>query len=57
MHQVVLASGLMGRVVNAADWFRDLNLVSWIGSYVSAAGILVFFVNMAVSLLRRQPAD
>jgi cytochrome c oxidase subunit 1 len=55
--QVLLASGLAGRVVNAADWFRHSNLVSWIGSYISAAGILLFFVNMALSFLRRRPAD
>jgi cytochrome c oxidase subunit I len=55
--QVLLASGLAGRVVNAADWFRHSNLVSWIGSYISAAGILVFFVNMALSFLRRRPVD
>jgi cytochrome c oxidase subunit I len=55
--QVVLASGLAGRLIGAADWFRGSNLVSWIGSSLSAAGILVFFVNMALSLVRRQPAD
>jgi cytochrome c oxidase subunit I len=55
--QVLLASGLAGRAVNAADWFRHSNLASWIGSYISAAGILVFFVNMALSFLRRRSID
>jgi cytochrome c oxidase subunit 1 len=55
--QVVLASGLLGRVVNVPDGFRRLNLVSWIGGYISAAGMLVFFVNMVLSFLRRRPAD
>jgi heme/copper-type cytochrome/quinol oxidase subunit 1 len=55
--QVLLASGLAGRVVNAPDWFRHLNLYSWIGSCISAAGILVFFVNMVLSFLWRWPAD
>src|SRR5262249_9870618 len=54
--QVLLASGLAGRAANAADWFHHSNLVSLIGSCISAAGILVFFVNMALSFLRR-PAD
>src|SRR5215470_6156293 len=49
--QVLLASGLVGRMANAEDWFRASNMVSWIGSYVSAAGILVFFLNMALSFL------
>jgi cytochrome c oxidase subunit 1 len=53
----LLAFGLIGRVVNAPAGFRHLNLVSWIGSYISAAGMLVFFVNMALSFLRRRPAD
>ena|SRR5215467_4730951 len=55
--QVLLALGLVGWVVNALDWVHGSNLVSWIGSYISAAGILVFFVNMALSLLRRRPAE
>jgi cytochrome c oxidase subunit I len=33
------------------------NLVSSIGPYIFAAGILVFFANMALAFLRRQPAD
>jgi cytochrome c oxidase subunit 1 len=55
--QLVLGAGLAGRVINAADWFRGSNLVSWIGSSVSAAGMLVFFVNMVLSFLRRRPVD
>jgi len=55
--QALLASGLAGRMANATVWFRASNLISWIGGYVCAAGILVFFVNMALSFLRRRPAD
>src|SRR5262245_53695970 len=54
--QVLLASGLAGRAVTAEDWLRNSNLVARAGSYISAAGILVFFANMALSLLRRRPA-
>ena len=55
--QVLFASGLAGRMADVADWFHTANQVSRIGSYVCAASILVFFVNMALSLLRRRPAD
>jgi len=55
--QVLLALGLASRVLSAPEGFRQLNLISWIGSYISAAGILVFLVNMALSLLRRRPVD
>ena len=55
--QILFASGLAGRMADAADWFRASNQVSRIGSYVCAASILVFFVNMALSFLRRRPAD
>lgn len=55
--QVILASGLVGRGITAADWFRGSNLVSWIGSALAAAGIFVFFANMALSFLRGWPAD
>jgi cytochrome c oxidase subunit 1 len=55
--EVLLASGLAGRVVNAPDGLRHLNLVSWIGSYISAAGILAFLVTMALAFLRRRPAN
>jgi len=33
------------------------NLVSSIGSYVFAAGILIFFANMTVAFLRGRPTD
>jgi len=55
MPQVFIALGSARWVVNAPDGFRRLNQVSWIGSYISIAGILVFFVNMALSFLRRRP--
>ena len=37
--QVLFASGLAGRMADAADWFRASNQVSRIGSYVCAASI------------------
>ena len=37
--------------------FDIWNLVSSIGAYVFAVGILIFFVNMALAFLRRRPAD
>ena len=55
--QILFASGVASRMADAADWFRASNQVSRIGSYVCAASILVFFVNMALSFLRRRPAD
>jgi cytochrome c oxidase subunit I len=55
--QVLLASGLVDGVVSVVDWVRYSNRVSRIGSYVSAAGILAFFVTMALAFLQRRPAD
>ena len=44
-------------VADAPDAYRHWNLVSWIGSYISAASFLVFIPNMVLSFLRRRPAD
>ncbi len=38
------------------DGFHGLNIVSSIGSYVIALGILVFLINLFVSLRNREPA-
>jgi cytochrome c oxidase subunit I len=40
----------------ASSGFGDLNLVSTIGSFVIALGVLVFLVNLWVSLRHREPA-
>jgi cytochrome c oxidase subunit 1 len=39
------------------DALRYANLASQIGAYVAAAGILVFFVNLALAFWRRRPAQ
>lgn len=51
---VIILTGMARRAGDAAD---GLNLVSSIGSYVWAAGMLVFFANMVLAFLRRRPAD
>jgi cytochrome c oxidase subunit 1 len=54
--QVILVAAIVGRVEDASDPFRHSNLTSSIGGYFFAAGFLVFFANMALSLLRRRRA-
>lgn len=50
--------GMTRRIADypAARGWGTLNLVATIGSYLIAVGILVFLLNVAVSLLRRRPA-
>jgi cytochrome c oxidase subunit I len=48
--------GMRRRIADYPARFETLNLVSSIGSYVVATSILVFFVNVFVSLCRRRPA-
>ena len=48
---------LFARMADAADVLRYGNWAAQIGSYISAASILVFFVNVVLSLVRRRPAD
>jgi len=48
--------GMQRRVPDYAPRLGDLNLLSSIGAGVIALGILVFLVNVLVSLRRRQPA-
>jgi cytochrome c oxidase subunit I len=55
--QIFLFARMWERLADAPDGFRYWNLVSWIGSYISAASTLVFILNMVLSLLRRRPAD
>jgi cytochrome c oxidase subunit 1 len=42
--------------IDVHDAFRYMNLVSLTGIYVAAAGILVFFINMALAFWGRRPA-
>jgi cytochrome c oxidase subunit I len=48
--------GMQRRVPDYAPRLGDLNLLSSIGAGVIALGILVFLVNVVVSVRRRQPA-
>jgi len=54
--QVIVVEGIRWATVNL-DAFDIWNLVSSIGPYIFEVGILVFFANMALALLRRRPAD
>jgi cytochrome c oxidase subunit 1 len=40
----------------AEDGFQDLNVVATIGSYFVALGVLVFLINLFISLRDREPA-
>jgi heme/copper-type cytochrome/quinol oxidase subunit 1 len=60
--QVIILAGIVGRVQDASsplwgggDLVRQWNRASSIGGYIFAAGFPVFFANMALSYLRRQP--
>ncbi len=48
--------GMPRRIVDYPDAFAGWNFVSSIGSYISAAGLVVFFVNMALAFARREKA-
>jgi cytochrome c oxidase subunit 1 len=48
--------GMPRRVGNYSSQFTDLNRVSTIGSFVIALGVLVWVINIVVSLVRREPA-
>jgi len=50
--------GMPRRVASytAEDGFQGLNIVATIGSYFVAAGVIVFLVNLYVSLRNREPA-
>ena len=55
--QIFLFARMVERLADAQDGFRYWNLVSWMGSSISAASTLVFILNMVLSLLRKRPAD
>ena len=48
--------GMPRRIVDYPDAFAGWNFVSSIGSYISAAGLVVFFVNMALAFARKEKA-
>jgi cytochrome c oxidase subunit 1 len=51
----VVALVYPGAVLNAADAFHYALLASSVGVYLAAAGTIVFAVNMALAVWRRQP--
>ena len=51
-------AGMPRRVADYPDAFGDWNFISSIGAYIFAAGMAVFFLNMALAFARkRQAAD
>ncbi|MDA9408097.1 cytochrome c oxidase subunit I [Bradyrhizobium sp. CCBAU 45384] len=49
-------SGMPRRIVDYPDAFAGMNLISSIGAYVSAAGLLVFFSGLVYALARKSRA-
>ncbi|HWL05280.1 MAG TPA: cytochrome c oxidase subunit I [Xanthobacteraceae bacterium] len=49
-------SGMPRRIADYPDAFAGWNLVSSLGSYVSAFGLVIFFVCMARALIRKEVA-
>jgi cytochrome c oxidase subunit 1 len=55
MHFLGLA-GMPRRVADYPDAFAGLNHISSIGAYISAAGLVVFFVGLAYAFFRKEQA-
>jgi cytochrome c oxidase subunit 1 len=49
-------SGMPRRVVDYPDAFAGMNLISSLGAYISAAGLIVFFSGLAYALVRKSKA-
>ena len=56
MHFLGLA-GMPRRIADYPDAFAGWNFVESIGAYIFAAGMIVFFVNMALAFWRKQQAS
>jgi cytochrome c oxidase subunit I len=51
---LLAVSSQLARVVDDVDFVRRWNLVSSIGGYLIAAGVLVFIANMVLAVARRR---
>jgi cytochrome c oxidase subunit 1 len=49
-------AGMPRRYVDYPDAFAGWNMVSSIGAYISTAGLVVFFVGLAMALSRKERA-
>jgi cytochrome c oxidase subunit 1 len=55
MHFLGLA-GMPRRIADYPDAFAGLNQIASVGSYISAGGLIVFFVGMAYAFFRKEKA-
>jgi cytochrome c oxidase subunit 1 len=55
-HHFLGLAGMPRRVADYPAAFADWNFVSSVGSYISGAGLLIFFWGMALAIVRRVPA-
>ena len=55
MHLLGL-SGMPRRIADYPDAFAGLNQIASVGSYISAVGLIVFFVGMAYAFFRKEEA-
>jgi cytochrome c oxidase subunit 1 len=55
MHFLGLA-GMPRRIADYPDAFAGLNQIASVGSYISAVGLIVFFVGMAYAFFRKEKA-
>ena len=49
-------SGMPRRIADYPDAFAGLNQIASLGSYISAAGLITFFVTMAYAFVRKETA-
>jgi len=55
-HHFLGLAGMPRRIADYPAAFSDWNLISSVGSYISALGVLIFFYGMALAFVRRIPA-
>jgi len=56
-HHFLGMAGMPRRIVDYPDAFTGWNLVSSVGAYIAALGLVVFFVGIAVALVRKVRAQ